>query len=379
MIARSILIHPTRFVLFALVAVAGACGRQDDRAPARADARNGGTARDRVAARVDARVARFLRQTYVPGVSVAVIRGRDTLVLRGYGMADVEKRIAATERTVYPIASLTKQFTAAAVMRLVEEGRLSLDDSIGRHLSGLPAPWRGVRVRQLLNHTSGLPDSPLVLAREVPPDTVIARAMREPPLAAPGTAFSYNNVGYLLLGRLIERVSGEPYGRYVETRILAPNGLASTRMCRREATAQPRAAGYVVHDTTVVDAPADALGPRFAAGGLCSTVGDLAAWNRALASGRVVSPASWARMTTPEGAARGAAYGYGVSVRPLDGHRMVAHGGAQRGFQAANARLPDDSLSVTVLTNFGPEDPGTLLLDIVRIVLADSASASARR
>lgn len=340
-----------------------------------------GTAAGRgdVAARVDSMVAGYLKRTYVPGVSVAVIRGgRDTLVFRGYGVANLEHGVPATAETVYPITSITKQFTAAAVMQLAEQKRLALDDSVGRFLPDLPPAWRRVRIRQLLNHTSGVPDHPVLLREELAPDSVVARAAHDPFEFAPGTGWRYSNVGYLVLGLIVERASGEPYARYLQARIFQPLGLNATRYCNPERVTPHRAAGYVQRDTGVVNAPYTGAAALFGAGALCSTVGDLAAWNRALAQGRVVSPASWARMTTPEGAARANGYGYGLSVTPFEGHRLVGHGGELAGFHTSNAYLPDDSLSVTVLTNLGSEhggddpaaNPNKLLLDIVRVVLA---------
>ncbi|HEX8245906.1 MAG TPA: serine hydrolase domain-containing protein, partial [Longimicrobium sp.] len=258
--------------------------------------------------------------------------------------------------------------------------RLALDDPIGRYLPELPAEWRRVLVRQLLNHTSGVPGYPVLLRNDLAPDSVLALAAKEPFEFAPGTQWSYSNTGYLALGLLIEKVSGEPYARYLESRIFGPLGLKATRYCEPEPLIRHRAAGYVQRDTGVVNAPYTSMTALFSAGAICSTVGDLAAWNRALAQGRVVSPASWARMTTPEGAARGHGYGFGLIVMPFEGHRLFGHGGELAGFRSASAYLPDDSLSVTVLTNLGSEtgsddpraDPNALLLDIVRVVLGSS-------
>jgi CubicO group peptidase (beta-lactamase class C family) len=335
------------------------------------------TGRGDVAARVDSMVATYLKRTYVPGVSVAVIRGgRDTLVFRGYGVANLEHGVPATAETVYPIASITKQFTADAVMQLAEQKRLALDDSIGRFLPELPPAWRRVRVRQLLNHPSGVPDHAVLLREDLAPDSVVALAARDPFEFAPGTQWRYNNVGYLVLGLIVEKASGEPYARYLQTRIFQPLGLKATRYCDPELLTPHRAAGYVQRDTGVANAPYTSMVALFGAGAICSTAGDLAAWNHALAQGRVVSPASWARMTTSEGAARAHGYGYGLSVAPFEGHRLVGQGGQFAGFKVSSAYLPDDSLSVTVLTNLGSErgdddpaaSPDKLLLDIVRVL-----------
>lgn len=320
-----------------------------------------------VAARVDSLVAAFQRTTDAPGVSVAVVRGRDTLAVRGYGLADRENRVPATAETVFPIASLTKQFTAAAVMKLVEEWRLALDDSIGKHLPGLPREWHGMRVRQLLNHTSGIPAHPVLLPDDLAPDSVLALAAKEPLESAPGTRWSYSNTGYLVLGLLIEKVSGESYAAYLDRTMLRPHGLAATHYCGSRA----HATGYARRDT-VVAMPPTRMKPVFAAGALCSTAGDVAKWSHALALGRVVSPASWQRMTTPEGAARDGGYGYGLIVQPVEGRLVVGHGGELEGFRSSSAYLPGDTLAVVVLTNLASESATPLLLDIVRAALQAS-------
>ncbi len=360
-----------RVTLAAALALLPGCGRTRD------DAGAG------VAARVDSLVAAYRRETSAPGVSVAVIRGgRDTLVYRGYGLADVESGAPATPRTVYRIGSITKQFTAAAVLQLADGGRLALDDSIGRHLPGVPDAWRGIRIHQLLNHTAGVPDYASIprirsiIAGGLTPDSVIGLVRYHALDFEPGTRWRYSNIGYTLLGILVERASGQPYARYLESSLFGPLGMAATRDCDVTPPTPHHAAGYQRRDSGVVNAPRISMSFALGAGGLCSTVGDLAAWNRALAGGRVIRPASWARMTTPEGAALPAEYGYGLWVRQLEGHRVIEHGGGLEGFWTANLYLPDDSLSVTVLTNLDTGNPENLARDIARLVLAASPLAA---
>ncbi|HEX8430353.1 MAG TPA: serine hydrolase domain-containing protein, partial [Longimicrobium sp.] len=234
----------------------------------------------------------------------------------------------------------------------------------------LPAEWRAIRISQLLNHTSGVPFHPVLLPEDITPDSVLARAANEPLEFAPGAKWSYSNTGYLVLGLLIEKVSGRSYGDFLASRIFRPAGMTATHVCETDPPVGRRAAGYEARDTGAVVAPPTSMRAVFASGALCSTVGDIAAWNHAFASGRVVTPASVARMTTPEGAARASGYGYGLIVQTFEGHRVFGHGGELEGFRSSNAYLPDDSLSVTVLTNIRSPSPTPLLLDIVRITLA---------
>jgi D-alanyl-D-alanine carboxypeptidase len=339
-----------------------------------------GKAGDELASTVDSLVAAYQRETYAPGLSVAVVRGgRDTLVYRGYGFADLAHDVPATPRTVYRIGSVGKQFTAAAVLQLAEEKRLSLDDPIGRYVADVPAAWRDARVRQLLNHTAGIPGYTAAPAYErasrdeLSPESAIDLVRNEPLDFAPGTAWKYSNTGYVLLGLLVEQVSEQTYPQYLESRILEPSGLTNTRYCNAETLIEHRATGYVPRDTGLVNARAE-MTVRLADGELCSTVGDLGIWNESLARGRVVSPASWTRMTTPEGAALPEGYGYGVAVTSLAGHRIVWHNGGVSGFKSDNAYLPDDSLSITVLTNLGYGNPHELVMSIARAALASSPS-----
>lgn len=331
-----------------------------------------------LAAMADSLVAEHQDVSFVPGLSVAVVRGgRDTLLMRGYGYANVEHDVPATAETVYRIGSVSKQFTAAAVLRLAEQGRLSLDDSIRTHLPLLPPAWSGIRVRHLLNHTAGIPDIQQQWFQDgineaaLTPDSVIGLVRREPLQFAPGTQWRYSNIGYTVLGKLIERLTGEPYARHIQSTLLQPLGLHATRYCHLGPLIKHRAAGYDQRDTSVVNAAHTTLDAAYAAGALCSTVGDVAAWNHALATGRVVSHASWERMTTPDSGAAERGYGYGVALDTVAGRRVVHHSGGINGFRSANAYVPDDSLSVTVLTNIGSPGPEPIVDAIVRAALAE--------
>jgi D-alanyl-D-alanine carboxypeptidase len=309
---------------------------------------------------IDSLVTSALAEGPVAGMSVAVVRGRDTIVMKGYGFADLENDVRATPQTVYRIGSITKQFTSADVLRLVEEGKVSLDDSIGKHLATIPPAWRGVTVRQLLNHTSGIPSytnaGPRWASRmrlDLPHDTLIGIIANDPMDFPVGSQWRYNNTGYYLLGMLIERVTGKPYGEGLGERFFTPLGLKSTVYCDMGPIIKHRAQGYIADQRTktFLNAPPLSMGQPFAAGSLCSTVGDLVAWQRALGSGRVVKPASYTAMTTPEGAAIGAHYGYGLGRDTVLGHLRVAHNGGINGFNSVGQYYPDDSLNIVVLGN----------------------------
>jgi CubicO group peptidase (beta-lactamase class C family) len=315
--------------------------------------------RTALARTIDSLATSTLVEGPVAGISIAVARGRDTVVMKGYGFADVENDVPATAATVYRIGSITKQFTASDVMRLIEQGRLSLDDSIGKHMPTLPVAWRGVKIRQLLNHTSGIPSytsaGPKWATRmrlELPHDTLIGIIANDPMDFPVGSQWRYNNTGYYLLGMLIERITGQPYGAGLRARTFVPLGLSGTMYCDTGPIIKHRAQGYVVGpDRKLMNAPPLDMGQPFAAGSLCSTVGDLVAWERALASGRVVKPASYTAMITPEGAAVRSRYGYGLGRDTVFGHQRVQHGGGINGFNSMLQHFPDDSLIIVVLGN----------------------------
>ncbi len=327
-------------------------------------------------ARVDSLARAFVGAAGAPGVSVQVVRGRDTLVKAGYGLVDLEQRVPASAGTVYRIGSITKQFTAAAVLRLVEQHRIALDDSIAAYVPGLPAAWHPVTIRQLLNHTSGIPSYTDVGDRwrrrwgeTMSTDTLVALTARDTMWFAPGTRWRYDNTGYVVLGMLLDQVTGQPYPTFIEEGLLRPLGLTHTYYCDDLRVIPGRARGYERVPDGWRNATYLSMTQPYSAGALCSTVGDLARWDALLASGRVVQPASYALMTTPEGAARESRYGFGLSLDTLAGHTLVTHGGGINGFITDNAVFAGDSLSVTVLTNSGSARAGMLLRNIARAAL----------
>ena len=308
---------------------------------------------------VDSLATTALKDGPVAGMSVAVVRGRDTIVMKGYGFADVENDVPATAQTVYRIGSITKQFTSAAVMQLIEQNKLSLDDTVGKFLTTLPSAWRGVPIRLLLNHTSGIPSytsaGPRWFSRmrlDLPHDSLLGIIAADTMDFARGSQWRYNNTGYYLLGMVLEKLTGHSYADVVREQLATPLGLRATMYCGTRPLIKHRAQGYQpTPDDKLVNADPLSMNQPFSAGALCSTVGDLVAWQRALVSGRVVKPASYAAMTTAEGSAKASGYGYGLTVDALGGRRRVQHGGGINGFNSMLEYFPDDTLSVVVLTN----------------------------
>ena len=330
-----------------------------------------------VVARVDSMARAYMAEKGPASMSVAISRGSEMLVQRAWGMADIATKRPATATTVYKIGSVSKQFTAVLILKQVERGRVALTDSIGHYLTaGLRSEWRSLTIEQLLNHTAGLQNDLKREGRpeeEVTPETMIAWAARDTMPFAPGTRFAYSNVGYLLLGALVEKVYGKPYRAVVLEEIVRPLGLRTLGWCTEPGKDSPVATGYeYLGPGKLEQAPYAHPSKSLGGGGLCASAGDLTAWNRALHGGRVLSPASYAAMTTPRAPARG--YGFGLQFTTTAwGARGIYHLGGIMGFSAQNVWFPAESLSVTILYNsIGNGFPTNFALEIAR---ASSAPA----
>ena len=299
----------------------------------------------------------------IPGMTLAIARNGEIVFTRGYGKADVEMGVHATPETVYGITSLSKQVTAALILRLADAGRLSLDDSITRHLPDYPAQGRLVTVRQLLNHTSGVSamrgtgavNEPNWVRRDLTYAEMIEMFGRQPFEYEPGAKHEYNNFAYYLAGEIIGRVTGTPYAEQVE-RELAPLGLARTMYCDARRVVPGRGESYTRQDGRFIHTPFVSMQILGGSGALCSTAGDLVRWTRLLFGGGLVSPASLAQMTAPTVLATGETvqYGLGVYLDSLAGHRRVYHGGT-RPWGSFLSHYPEDGLTIVILTNASDE------------------------
>jgi len=338
--------------------------------------RNSRASREVVAHAADSIADAIIKRGRVAAMSIAGTRGRDTLVMKGYGLADVENEVPATAQTVYRIGSVTKQFTSAAVMQLVEQGKLSLDDDVTKYVPNAPTHGRRVLVRHLLNHTSGIPSytdvGPIfgrVMRLDLSKDSLIATVKDDSLQFEPGSHFYYNNTGYFLLGMMIERVTGKPYGDYLRDALFAPNGLTSTVYCGTMPLIKRRARGYEGRQSGLVNADYISMDLPYAAGSLCSTVGDLVAWTRLLHAGKLVNASSFTTMTTPAKLTSGRPmqYGFGLFMDTVGTHRRIHHGGGINGFISELAYYPDDSLTIVVLSNTAPAPSDQVAENLARV------------
>jgi CubicO group peptidase (beta-lactamase class C family) len=335
------------------------------------------------ATRVDSLVKAYQAESHAPGVSVAVIRGRDTLVLAGFGLADIAAHRQATPATIYEIGSNTKQFTSAAIMRLAEHHKLSIDDELPKYLPQIPLHGNRVTIRQLLTHTSGIRSYTEVAAwrphwaEDLTPDSIMGFVAKDTFDFAPGTRYKYDNSGYILLGMVIEKVSGEPYAKYLETQFFKPLGLTHTSYCPSHTTDPEFAAGYSKKDDGVMPHEYLSLTQPFAAGSLCSTVGDFVKWQRDLAAGKVVSPESFTLMSTAATLNNGQKIRYGFGLMPGEtlGHTNFNHSGGIPGFTTMAYYFPGDTLNVVVFTNYDGASPVFLAGNIARIAYGGAPQA----
>ncbi len=328
---------------------------------------------------VDAAVQKSMQSRQVPGVSVAVVKDGKVVLAKGYGFSDVEKSIKATEHTVYQLASVTKPFTAMAVLMLAEDGKLSLDGKIADILPGLPAAWAPVTVRHLLSHTSGIKSYTDVFGEQKVPDSrvftnegILALVTDAPLQFAPGEKYAYSNTGYYLLGMIIEKVSGKPYATVLAERIFTPLGMTSTGLDDYADTRPVRAKGYATGNGQTTPAEHTHPSQPFSAGALVSTVADLAKWDTALASRKLLKPASYDAMWTPMRLNDGkpSTYGLGWQIEPFRTRPRHAHGGGISGFSTFLARYPDDKVTVVVLTNQGGGASGAIASNVAAICIA---------
>ena len=298
----------------------------------------------------------YLKKKQVPGCALMVRHNGKVVLAAGYGFANLEHGVRVTPQTVFQSGSVGKQFTAMAVMILIEEKKLDLDDPISKYLD-VPNAWSAITVRHLLTHTSGLGDYPekFSLQQEHTEDDLLNMIKARPLGFAPGEKWGYSNLGYVTLGILIHKVSGEFYGDLLQKRVFAPLGMSHTRVINEADIIPNRAAGYRLKDGALKNQ--EWVAPQLnttADGSLYFTIEDIAKWDEALEKRKILSQASFEQMWRPVRLNDGSAapYGFGWQIGKTDsGHHLVEHGGAWQGFAAYIGRYPDDRLSVAVLCN----------------------------
>ncbi|HEY7094331.1 MAG TPA: serine hydrolase domain-containing protein [Ktedonobacterales bacterium] len=314
-----------------------------------------------------------------PGVAVAVIRDGETIYKSGYGFADLEWREPIGPETVLGLGSVTKPFTAQAVMLLEQQGKLRLDDEIIHYLPDAPTHGREITIAHLLTHMSGIANFvtqpgfwPNSARAERTPEEVTALFAGLAPDFEPGDDYSYSNSAYVLLGRLIEALSGMPYGEFIESGIFAPLGMTHSRYMDDQCIIPQRAARYLREEDNWVRAPYFSASVTYAAGGLGATLDNLILWDQALREGTLISYEMDARMRTPVRLNDGHEMGYGLGwgLSRYRGRAVTHHTGGVPGYSSFVGRFLDDGMTIIVLSNIGLFDAGGLVGEIANDLLS---------
>lgn len=310
---------------------------------------------------LDVRIQREMQRQRIPGLSLAVVQHGKIVKEQGYGFANLEHQVKVTPDTIFQSGSVGKQFTAALILLLEQDGKLSLDDKISKHLNHIPEAWSGITIRHLLTHTSGLDDpyKKIDFRKDYTDQELLDIETSIPMLFQPGEKWLYSNMGYHVLGFICNKLGGKFYGDQLRERLFQPLGM-STRVINERELISHRAAGYdlVKQEWKNQEWVSPTLNST-ADGSLYLTARDLAKWDLALYQDfpltRSQKEASWTAAKLSNGQL--APYGYGWFLSSINGHKNIEHGGAWQGFTTQISRFPDDHLSVIVLTNRSGSNP----------------------
>lgn len=311
---------------------------------------------------VDTYVKSEMERQKIPGLSLAVVKDGRPFIVKGYGMANLEHQVPVKPETIFQSGSVGKQFTAFAVMLLVDEGKIGLDEKIGKYLGDVPESWANVTVRNLLTHTAGFTDYPdgFDFRKDYAEDDLL-KIIKETPLGfRPGEKWQYSNLGFVTLGILIHKVTGKFYGDFLQERVFQPLGMSTARVISERDIVPNRAAGYVLRDKEIKNQ--GWVSPSLnttADGSLYLTTLDMIKWDEALTNGKLLSKAAYEQMWTPVRLADGKeqSYGFGWGLRRLNGKRVIEHSGSWQGFKSHIARYPDNRLTIIVFANSSNANP----------------------
>jgi len=321
---------------------------------------------------VDDYVQAEMKRQRIPGVSLAIVKKGQIVLAKGYGLANVEHQVPVKPETIFQSGSMGKQFTATAVMMLVEEGKVSLDEKISKYLGEVPEAWQSITVRHLLTHTSGLTDYPedFDFRRDYTEDELLKRAQAITPAFKPGEKWQYSNLAYVTLGILIHKVSGQFYGDFLQARVFKPLGMSNTRIISEADIVPNRAAGYrYVKDELKNQNWVSPTLNTTADGALYFNVLDVAKWDAALYGESLLKTASLQQMWTPVKLNNNKTYdyGFGWGFSQINGHHIIEHGGAWQGFTSYIVRYVDDKTTVIVLDNLAGGNPGKIARHVAAI------------
>ena len=336
-------------------------------------------AQDGVSTKVDDYIRSEMQSQQIPGLALAVIKDGQIVIAKGYGLANVEHQVPVKPETIFQSGSTGKQFTATAVMMLVEEGKLNLEDKITKYFPDGPEAWRNITVRHLLSHTSGMTDYPqdFDLRRDYTEDELYQRIKSIRLAFQPGDKWSYSNLAYVMLGVLIHKVSGKFYGDFLQQRVFKPLEMTTARVIGEADIVPNRAAGYRVENGQLKNQ--NWVSPSLnttADGALYLTIHDMTKWDAALYTEKLLKKSSLEQMWTPVKLNDGKThpYGFGWAVSEVRGRRLIEHGGAWQGFKAHISRYVDDKTTVILFANQIRANQTKLAHGVAAIVLPDLAA-----
>ena len=324
----------------------------------------------------------FVQESYKPtepGAAVIVARDGEVFFRKGQGMANLELDVPIEPDMVFRLGSITKQFTAVAILMLAEKGKLGLDETISKFLPDYPTHDYLITVRHLLTHTSGIksytsmPEWPPLWRKDFTVQELIDFFKYQPMEFAPGKRWAYNNSGYILLGAIIEKASGQTYEQFVQENIFEPLGMKQSYYDNPSRIIHRRVAGYDKSAEGFTNAAYLSMTQPYAAGALASTVDDLVLWDSALYTERFLKQATLKQAHNSHLLTDGSstAYGYGWEISEYAGHRLIEHGGGIHGFRTRAIRMPNDRIFVAVLSNNGGTDPGFLAFKIAALMIGE--------
>lgn len=331
-------------------------------------------------ARMNQVVQAYVAQDHFMGAAL-VAKGARVIFSKGYGSADLEWNVPNAPNTKFRLGSVTKQFTAGPILLLEERGKLSVQDPVKKYVANAPASWDRITIFNLLTHTSGIPnftsfpDYPKLEPFATTAKEEVERLFDKPLDFQPGESWSYSNSGYLVLTYIIEKVTGQPYATFVHDNIFAPLGMTESGYDSNSEIIPHRASGYVFENNHYANAGYINMTVPQGAGSLYSTTEDLLKWEQGLFGGKLLTPASLKKMTTPFKNN----YAFGLEVDTSGGHRVIQHGGGIEGFNTIVSYRPDDQLTVIVLANVNGSAPGQIASKLAALARGEQVTLASER
>ena len=312
-------------------------------------------------------VQKMMKEQKIAGLALAVIKNGKAVVNKGYGLANVELNVAVTEKTVIRLGSVSKQFFATAILKLMEEGKLSIEDHVHKFFPDAPETWRPIQLKHLLSHTSGLKrEGPAYNNSVIQPDLVIIKSAYSLPLDfKTGEKYQYCNLAYFMLAEIITQVSGMPWQDYIREKLFIPAGMKNSGMTDFYPIIPNRANGYMHKNGVLVNA--DAMYAVRPSGGFLSTSTDMILWDKVLREKNIIlKKENWELLWQPfiktsDDATSKEYYGFGWAINELNGRKVVQHGGSNIGFRSYYTRFVNDGLSIIIMTNTDEANPGAIV------------------